>query len=88
MSGKDMYFIYLLLCADKSIYTGITTDVERRLKEHKAGMASHYTSAHGAVRILHTERRKNRSAAQKREAAIKRLSRKEKLALIKDSRRV
>jgi putative endonuclease len=78
-----MYFVYLLLCADKSIYTGITTDVARRLKEHKAGKASHYTSAHRAVKILHTERFKNRSNAQKREAEIKRLPRKKKLALVK-----
>ena len=86
MASKNMYFVYLLLCADKSIYTGITTDVERRLKEHKAGTASHYTSAHGAVRMLHTERFNNRSNAQKREAEIKRWPRKEKLALVKGSR--
>ena len=78
-----MYFVYLLLCADKSIYTGITTNVARRLSEHKARRASHYTSAHRAVKILHTERFKNRSNAQKREAEIKRWDRKKKLELVR-----
>jgi len=78
-----MYFIYLLECADKSMYTGITTDVERRFEEHLAGKASNYTRAHRAVKILYVERQKNRSSALKREAEIKSLSRKEKLALTK-----
>ena len=78
-----MYFVYLLECADGSIYTGITTDVARRLKEHKAGTASHYTRARGAVRMLYSEKQKDRSSASKREAEIKRLTKIEKLALIK-----
>ena len=65
-----MYFIYLLECADNSIYTGITTDVERRFSEHAEGKASHYTRAHGAVKILYTEECENRSEALKREAEI------------------
>lgn len=76
-----MYFVYLLLCRDKSIYTGITTSVKRRFAEHKAGTASRYTRARGAVKILYTERCRNRSAAQKREAAIKKLPRARKLFL-------
>ena len=76
-----MFFVYLLLCRDKSIYTGVTTSVERRLAEHKAGTASRYTRARGGLRILYTEKCKNRSAALKREAAIKKLSRTAKLAL-------
>ena len=78
-----MYYVYLLECADKSIYTGITTDVKRRLAEHKAGTASHYTSAKKARRILHTEKLKDRSAALRREAEIKRMSRAHKLALVR-----
>jgi putative endonuclease len=77
-----MYFVYLLKCRDGSVYTGITTDVARRLREHKAGTASRYTRAKGAVKMLHTERFKTRSTALKREAAIKRLPRSKKLALI------
>lgn len=76
-----MYFIYLLQCADKSIYTGITTDVERRFKEHQAGTASRYTRAHKAVKIMYTERHADRSSASKREAEIKKMRREEKLLL-------
>lgn len=76
-----MYFVYILECADGSLYTGITTDPERRLDEHKKGTASRYTRARGAVSMLYRERQPNRSAASVREAAIKRLSRTEKLAL-------
>lgn len=78
-----MYFVYLLECIDNSVYTGITTNIERRLKEHISGKASRYTSAHGAVRILYTEEFKDRSGALKREAEIKKLKREEKLHLVK-----
>ena len=77
-----MYFVYLLLCKDDTIYTGITTDLERRLKKHKDGTASHYTRARGAVKMLYSETHKNRSSALRREAEIKRWSRAKKLALI------
>ncbi|MFT5179968.1 MAG: putative endonuclease [Candidatus Paceibacteria bacterium] len=76
-----MYYIYLLQCADNSIYTGITTDVERRFKEHKEGTASKYTKAHKAVKIIYTEESKNRSEASKREIEIKKMQREEKLKL-------
>lgn len=78
-----MYFVYLLQCADKSIYTGITTDVARRLIEHQTGKAgAKYTRAKGALKILHTEKFRNRSEASKREAEIKSWPRKKKLLLI------
>jgi len=77
-----MYFVYLLLCKDRTIYTGITTDVARRFAEHKAGTASYYTSARGASKMLYVERYKNRSSASKREAEIKKMKRAKKLALI------
>lgn len=78
---QGMYFVYLLQCADGSLYTGVTTDVARRLKEHKAGTGGHYTRAHGARAIVYTETHPDRSSAQKREAALKKLSREEKLQL-------
>lgn len=81
------YFVYLLECADKSIYTGITTDVGRRLQEHKKKIGSHYTRAHGAKKILYTERFSTRGQALRREAEIKRWSRKRKLALAATSLR-
>jgi len=73
------YFVYLLECKDKSIYTGITTDLKRRLCEHKAGTGARYTRARGVVKILCSEKYKTRSAALKREAEIKRWRREKKL---------
>jgi len=78
-----MYFVYLLECKDKSIYAGITTDVARRLAEHKAGTASRYTRSRQAMKIIYTEKCKDRSRALRREAAIKKLPRAQKLALVK-----
>jgi putative endonuclease len=76
-----MYFVYLLECEDKSIYCGITTDVERRFNEHVAGVGSNYTRAHKPVRIIYKEKVKNRSEASKREAEIKKMKREDKLKL-------
>ncbi len=76
-----MYYVYILKCADGSLYTGITTDLKRRLAEHKSGKGGHYTRAHGALRMLYKERHKDRSSALRREAKIKRWSRAKKLAL-------
>ena len=77
-----MYFVYLLLCKDNSIYTGITNDLERRLEQHKTGTASRYTRARGVRRLLYSEKQPGRSEALKREAQIKRLPREKKLDLI------
>lgn len=76
------YFVYILECEDGSLYTGITTDVERRFAEHQSGVGSHFTRAKKAKRIVYTEQCPDRSSALKREAAIKKLSREQKLALI------
>jgi len=76
-----MYFVYLLECRDKSIYTGITTDVARRFAEHKAGKGGHYTRAHPVGRILYSEPVATRSAALKREAEIKKWKKEKKLKL-------
>lgn len=77
------YFVYLMRCADGSIYTGITTDVERRFKEHKAKLGGSYTRSHEVREILRTERYPTRAAALKREAEIKSWPRGKKLALVK-----
>ena len=79
---KIMYYLYLLLCGDRSVYTGITTDVERRFLEHVRGAGGHYTASRGAKKILYTERFTTRSAATRREVEIKRWKREKKLALI------
>ena len=76
-----MYFVYILECADKSLYTGITTNLERRLAEHKEGTGAKYTRGRGAKRIVYSERTRNRSSASRREAQIKTLSRAGKQAL-------
>jgi putative endonuclease len=78
-----MYFVYLLQCADQSIYTGITTNVARRLTEHQSKpRGAKYTRAKGVVKILRIEKCKDRSTASKREAEIKKWPRQKKLELI------
>ena len=70
-------------CKDGTFYTGITTDMEKRLAAHLAGTASRYTRARGVRAVRYTELQPDRSAASKREAALKRLTRAEKLQLIR-----
>lgn len=73
--------VYLLRCRDGSLYTGITTDLQRRLEKHRAGTASAYTRSRRPLRLAYSEPQPDRGAALRREAAIRRLSRAEKLAL-------
>ena len=82
---KNTYFVYILQCQDGSLYTGITTDVARRFESHKAGKGGNYTRSHKAVRIAYIQSIGTRSDALKREACIKRLSRVEKLELIREN---
>ena len=70
-SKPTAYVVYLLLCKNGALYTGITTDVKRRFAEHKSGKGAHYTRVFGAVKILYKEKVKSRVAAQKREHEIK-----------------
>ena len=77
-----MYFVYLLQCADNSIYTGITTDLERRFAEHKNKKGGHYTASRGVKKIIYAEKFPTKSAALKREAQIKSWRREKKLNLI------
>lgn len=80
------YFVYLLECGDGSLYTGITTDVARRLAEHKSGAGSNFTRAKGAKRIVYTEQHADRGSALRREAAIKKWPREKKLTLVQGRR--
>ncbi len=82
-----MYSVYLLLCKDDSIYTGITTDVKRRVSEHKNGKGGRYTRSKGAVKLLYAEKRSSKSDALKREAEIKSWRREKKLILIRSKRK-
>lgn len=76
--------VYVLQCADGSLYTGVALDVEKRLRQHNGELAGgpRYTRGRRPVNLLWSEPAADRSAAQQREAAIKRLSRREKLALV------
>ena len=78
-----IYYLYILECQDGSLYTGISTNPERRLKEHICGKhGAKYTKAHKPVKIVYTEIFKNRSEASKREYEVKQLSHNQKLQLI------
>ena len=74
--------VYMLQCADNSLYTGITMDLERRLKEHAKGKGAKYTKHRGPFTVVFTERQETKGQALQREAAIKSMKRKEKLGLI------
>ncbi len=81
-----MWFVYIVRCADNSLYTGITTDVARRLREHNGETknGARYTKMKRPVIMVYMETKKTRSSALKREYAIKTLSHTEKNRLIAD----
>jgi putative endonuclease len=76
-----MPFVYIVRCADGSLYTGWAVDVDRRVKNHNAGRGARYTRAHRPVKLVYTEELPTRVDAMKRELAIKAYSREKKLAL-------
>lgn len=76
------WHVYILACADGSFYTGITTDLARRVEEHNSGTGAKCTRARRPVKLVYSERKRNRSYASKREAAIKNLTRDEKKILV------
>ena len=82
-SSAETWFVYILRCADGSLYTGITKDVIRRCGQHNAGTASRYTRSRLPVNLEYREPQATQSLALKREAAIKAMSRQEKESLIR-----
>ena len=77
-----MYFVYILQCADDTLYTGITTDLDRRLKEHNnSKLGAKYTKVRRPVKLIYSQEFINRSEASKEEARIKKLSRQQKINL-------
>lgn len=80
----DSWQVYIVRCADDSLYTGIARDVERRIAEHNAdnGLGASYTRSRKPVTLVYQEAAADRSAASRREYQIKQLSRAEKLALV------
>ena len=81
------HHVYVIECADGSLYTGYTTNVERRVAEHDAGEGAKYTRGRTPVTLRHVESFDSRSVALSREHAIKSLSRAEKERLVKESDR-
>ena len=77
-----MMFVYILACADGSLYTGWTTDLEKRVAAHNAGQGGRYTRTHRPVRLAYWEEHLDKASAQRREIAIKQLGRERKLRLV------
>ena len=75
------WVVYILKCADDTLYTGITNDLEARLSAHSDGTGAKYTKGRGPFQVVYEESCENRSEASKREMAIKKLNRAEKQAL-------
>ena len=82
------YWVYILRCGDGSLYTGSTSDLERRLAAHRAGKGAKYTRGRGPLELLYREAAPDWPAALRREAAIKRMDRRAKLALIEAAGRI
>lgn len=80
-----MHYVYVLACADQTLYTGYTTDVARRVAEHDAGDGAKYTRGRTPVELVHVESFDTRSAAMSREHEIKQLSRPQKERLVAES---
>lgn len=87
MAMQMPWLVYILRCRDGSLYTGITNDLPKRLQAHTAGKASRYTRSRLPVTLVHQEPVPTKSHALKREAAIKRLPRRAKIALMGPLRR-
>lgn len=76
------WWVYILQCGDGTLYTGIALDLEARLAQHRAGAGARYTRGRGPLEVVYREPAPDRAAASRREAAIKRCSRRAKLELI------
>lgn len=84
MIKNKKYFVYIVECADGTLYTGITTDLARRVVEHNTSpVGARYTSARRPVVLVYSRKFKDRSSASVEEARIKKLSKTKKLELIK-----
>ena len=77
-----MWTLYIIKCSDNSIYTGITTDLQRRISSHSQGTGAKYTKGKGPFEVLYTEQHEDRSGASKQEYQIKKLTHTKKLDFI------
>ena len=80
------WYLYILRCGDGTLYTGITTDVEKRLEAHRTGKGAKYTRGRGPLELAYRENCGSHSEALKREAAVKKLPREQKETLIREYR--
>ncbi|MFC1780237.1 GIY-YIG nuclease family protein [Patescibacteria group bacterium] len=78
-----MYYIYILLCSDNSLYTGFTTNIKRRIQEHKEGKGSKYVRSRLPVKLIYSEKFKTKLEAMKREMQIKGWRRSNKIKTLK-----
>ena len=81
---ESIWYLYILRCRDGSLYTGITTDVQKRLEAHKVGKGAKYTRGRGPLELVYREECGDHSHALKRELEIKTLTRQQKLLLIQN----
>lgn len=79
-----MPYTYIVQCADDTLYTGWTVDLEKRMIAHNKGIGAKYTSSRIPVVLVYWEQQESQSTAQKREASIKKLTRSQKLTLIRE----
>ena len=79
---ESQWYLYVLRCGDGTLYTGITTDVEKRFAAHQSGKGAKYTRGRGPLEMVHREKCADHSEALKREHAFKQLSREQKLAFL------
>ena len=79
---SEPYYVYLLRCRDGTLYCGSTNDLKRRVKAHNSGKGAKYTRARRPVFLVYSEELRTKSEALRREAAVKKLTRQQKLALI------
>lgn len=78
-----MWIVYVLICADKTLYTGYTNNLEKRFDSHKNGKGAQYTKSHKPVRIVYSEMFDQKNDALKKEAQIKKWTRKQKIEKLK-----
>lgn len=81
---ESKWYLYILRCGDETLYTGITTDVEKRFAQHCSGKGAKYTRGRGPLELVYREECGDHSQALKREWEIKKLSRQEKMRLIQE----
>jgi putative endonuclease len=82
-----MWFVYVVRCTDRTLYTGVTTDAQRRVAEHNRGRGARYTRSRGPVRLVYLEEAADRGAALRREHEIKQMPAAAKRRLIRGRRR-